>query len=75
MLNSFDSGLDQQIAAVFHNNPHLQQRDLLIRTDAGHVTLKGRVKSFFEKQMAQEALKRVQGVESVDNQLQVTWND
>lgn len=75
MLDQINANLDQEVAAVILSNPHLQQRHVFTRTDAGHVTLKGRVKSFFEKQMAQEALKKIRGVESVDNQLQVNWND
>jgi osmotically-inducible protein OsmY len=31
------------------------------------------VNSFFQKQMAQEALRRIEGVESIENHLQVHW--
>jgi osmotically-inducible protein OsmY len=39
----------------------------------GHVVLKGSVRSFFEKQMAQEAIRRVDGVQMIDNLLEVNW--
>ena len=40
---------------------------------AGIVVLHGRVKSFFQKQMAQESLKRLDGVEKIVNELEVDW--
>jgi osmotically-inducible protein OsmY len=45
-----------------------------INSDAGRVTIKGTVQSFFEKQMAQEALRNINGIESIENQLKVTWS-
>jgi osmotically-inducible protein OsmY len=39
----------------------------------GQVVLKGNVGSFFQKQMAQEAIRRVDGVERINNMLEVTW--
>jgi hypothetical protein len=31
------------------------------------------VQSFFQKQMAQEAIRRIAGVEQIDNHLEVMW--
>jgi osmotically-inducible protein OsmY len=39
----------------------------------GRVVLKGKVKSFFQKQMAQEAIRRLDGVQKIDNLLEVNW--
>ena len=46
-----------------------------VRVEAadGRVVLKGSVSSFFQKQMAQEAIRRVDGVERIDNLLEVNW--
>ena len=44
-----------------------------VETADGHVVLKGSVRSFFEKQMAQEAVRRIDGVEMIDNLLEVNW--
>jgi osmotically-inducible protein OsmY len=44
-----------------------------VETADGRVTLKGNVRSFFQKQMAQEAVRRVDGVERIDNLLEVNW--
>jgi osmotically-inducible protein OsmY len=51
----------------------LNQHQLHIKTEQGHVTIEGTVKSFFEKQIAQETLRKIEGVESIENQLEVTW--
>ncbi|MFT5299830.1 MAG: osmotically-inducible protein OsmY [Mariniblastus sp.] len=58
--------------AVIHN-PHLNHRQMHIKQNAGRVTIHGTVRSFFEKQMAQEALRNIQGVKEIENQLQVEW--
>ena len=73
--NSQPTNLERQLNAVVVRHPHLYQRKLSFRTDQGHVTLHGRVRSFFEKQMAQEALRSLDGITSIDNQLEVNWVD
>ncbi|MGC4005863.1 MAG: BON domain-containing protein [Pirellulales bacterium] len=40
---------------------------------AGRVTLHGRVRSYFHKQMAQETLRGVEGVLEIDNRMIVEW--
>ena len=59
--------------AVIHN-PHLNHRKMHIRNESGRITIQGSVHSFFEKQMAQEALRNIKGIESIENQLEVTWS-
>jgi osmotically-inducible protein OsmY len=66
--------LSQQIQNAVIHNPHLNHRRMQIRTESGRVTLQGSVRSFFEKQMAQEALRKIEGIESIENQLEVTWS-
>jgi osmotically-inducible protein OsmY len=39
------------------------------------VTLTGTAATFFEKQMAQEAVRKVDGVKMIDNCLEVIWNE
>jgi osmotically-inducible protein OsmY len=38
----------------------------------GKVVLSGRVRSFYLKQLAQEILRKVDGIEAIDNRLEVT---
>ena len=60
--------------AIVHN-PHLNHQKMHLTASKGKVILQGNVQSFFEKQMAQEALRRVQGIELIQNELEVTtWN-
>ena len=45
-----------------------------IKTKQGRVVIQGTVGSFFEKQMAQEALRGIEGVKSIENHLEVNWS-
>ena len=66
--------LSEQITDAVVHNPHLKQRQVHFETDNGRVTLNGSVGSYFEKQMAQEALRRIEGIKSIENQLEVVWH-
>ena len=54
-------------------SPYVPQQQVRVETADGRVVLKGNVRSFFQKQMAQEAIRRVDGVEMIDNLLEVNW--
>jgi osmotically-inducible protein OsmY len=58
---------------ALQQNPHLTRGKVQLVADEGRVVLSGVVNSFFQKQMAQEALRRIEGVESIENHLQVHW--
>ena len=64
---SFAELIDNAIA----KNPHLSHRKLRIETHEGRVVLLGTVNSYYQKQMAQEAIRHVHGVRQIDNQLTV----
>ena len=51
----------------------MPNRQVRVEAADGRVVLKGNVGSFFQKQMAQEAIRRVDGVQLIDNLLEVTW--
>jgi len=65
--------LDERLWEEIQRNPHVVHNNLRFVTDRGRVTLHGTVDSFYQKQMAQEAVRRVDGVDEIDNQLQVNW--
>ncbi|MGD9634566.1 MAG: BON domain-containing protein [Pirellulales bacterium] len=65
--------LFERIHLALSANPYVPSRHVSVETTEGHVTLKGNVGSFFQKQMAQEAIRRVDGVQLIDNLLEVTW--
>jgi osmotically-inducible protein OsmY len=62
-----------RVDSAIKGNPHLNGHQVFCQEESGIVVLHGRVKSFFQKQMAQEALKRLDGVERVINELEVEW--
>jgi osmotically-inducible protein OsmY len=65
--------LFDRIHSALLTNPHVPNRQVRVETADGKVVLKGNVGSFFQKQMAQEAIRRVDGVQWIDNLLEVTW--
>jgi len=65
--------LQDQVKSVLSKSPYLSRKELRVEANNGHVRLEGTVDSFFQKQMAQELLRRVDGVEKIVNQLQVNW--
>ena len=67
------SPLDQEISIALKRSPHLLGRNLRFEHSDGRVTLKGVVRSYYQKQMAQESLRDVAGVERIENQLEVSW--
>jgi osmotically-inducible protein OsmY len=63
----------QRVDSALKSSPHLYRHRLFCQEESGIVVLHGTVRSFFEKQMAQEALKRLEGVEKIVNELEVDW--
>jgi len=71
-MNTAASLQDRVSTAILHS-PHVGRRNLHCETLGGRVVLKGVVSTYFQKQMAQEALRHVEGVEQIENHLQVIW--
>ncbi|HCK40883.1 MAG: transport-associated protein [Planctomycetaceae bacterium] len=65
--------LFDQVQIALNNSPYLPSRVVKVEAADGHVRLEGTVSSFYQKQMAQELVRRVDGVEMIENQLQVNW--
>jgi osmotically-inducible protein OsmY len=66
--------LATRISSAIQENPHLRRRNLRFETDQGRVVLRGTVRTYYQKQMAQEALRRLEGVERIENHLEVAWS-
>lgn len=66
--------LVDRVSLALELSPHIGCRHLRVETDQGHVRLCGVVNSYYQKQMAQEALRRVDGVETIENHLEVAWS-
>ena len=67
---SFQSVLEQIVNVIIHHS-HLKQRKIFFQNDNGKITINGLVKSWYEKQLAQEAVRNIEGVVLIDNQLSV----
>ena len=70
MLSTHES-LSERVDNALHQNPYLFGKRLRFEADGSHVVLRGTVRSFFQKQMAQEAIRKVAGVETIENHLDV----
>jgi len=68
-----DMPLDDRVLTALERNPYLARRNLRFETSAGRVTIRGVVGTYFQKQMAQESLRHVDGVHEIENELEVCW--
>ena len=65
--------LFEQVQGALNSSPYLSRKQVVIEASDGNVRLQGTVGSFFQKQMAQELVRRVDGVQQIENQLRVDW--
>ena len=63
--------LSQQVQNAVVHNPHVNHHRIHFRTKENRVTIEGTADSFFEKQMAQEALRKIDGISAIENKLSV----
>jgi osmotically-inducible protein OsmY len=68
-----DMPLDDRVLTALERSPYVARRSLRFETSAGRVTLRGVVTTYFQKQMAQEAIRHVDGVSEIANELEVSW--
>jgi|GEM_PF-1024948 len=65
--------LAEQITAALAQHPYFRRRPPAVQAEAGRVTLHGEVATFYHKQVAQEMIRKFDGVHAVENLLHVTW--
>ena len=65
--------LDQQVQSALVKQAGVPQKNLRFEDSDGRVTMHGTVHSYYQKQMAQEALRRLEGVQTIDNRIEVSW--
>ncbi|MEZ6096371.1 MAG: BON domain-containing protein [Pirellulaceae bacterium] len=62
--------LADEIQMVFVHHAHHPLRKIHVNVGShGNVCLTGRVRTFFEKQMAQESVRHINGVANLENQI------
>jgi osmotically-inducible protein OsmY len=70
-----EAPLSRHVAAVaearFRANSHTALRGISCKGEGGVLVLEGRLSAFFQKQLAQEIVANVEGVEQVMNQIEV----
>jgi osmotically-inducible protein OsmY len=65
--------LHMLVDEALSQSPYFARRGVQVETQEGEVVLRGTVRSYYHKQMAQEILRRVDGVQRIENQLEVDW--
>jgi hypothetical protein len=65
--------LAERVEGAIALNPYFSRRHLRFEAEDGRVVLSGVVGTYFQKQMAQEIVRRIEGVEEIDNCLEVCW--
>jgi osmotically-inducible protein OsmY len=66
--------LDDRVSNALGSSPHLSHRTFRFETHQDRVILRGTVRSWYQKQMAQEMLRCVDGIGEIENQLEVSWS-
>jgi osmotically-inducible protein OsmY len=67
--------LEEQAQERLRATPYVSFRDVRCEYRHGLLILRGQVLSYYEKQLAQEAVARLEGITRVVNELEVTWDD
>ncbi len=70
-MQTCEATLEERIEFAADDSPYLTGSNISIEPDSRRVVVRGVVSSYYEKQMAQETLLRVDGDESVANHLEV----
>ena len=65
--------LIDEVHGALRRSPYVSGHDMQVEATEGVVRISGAVRSFFHKQMAQELIRRVDGVQRIENCLQVQW--
>ena len=68
-----DTALEGRVMSALANNPFLPRRQVHFETQQGKVVLRGIVGTYYQKQVAQETLRTIEGVHEIENLLQVHW--
>ena len=66
------AALEDRLDAAIEASPFVSRHQLHFETHRGRVILRGEVRSYFQKQMAQEAVRGLDGVHAIDNRLEVS---
>ncbi len=60
-----------RIDSAIRKNPYVLHRRVFLESSQGRVVLRGRVDSYYQKQMVQEFLRGMDGISEISNELEV----
>ncbi len=60
-----------RIDSAIRKNPYVLHRRVFLESAQGTIILRGRVDSYYQKQMVQEVLRGMDGIAEISNQLEV----
>lgn len=66
-----DAALHDEVHLALARTPLFSKHRFNVELQEGHVTLRGIVRTYYQKQLAQESVRSVAGVDRVLNELQV----
>jgi len=72
-MSPADQALNERVVTALERSPYLSRRNLRFENSDGRVTIRGVVSSYYQKQMAQETIRRIDGVSQINNELEVAW--
>lgn len=61
------------VTSALDASPYFEANGFRVEAQQGAVRLHGQVGTFFEKQMVQEVVRRLDGVERIENHIEVSW--
>lgn len=70
-----DTDIKRDVEAELRFRPDIDERDIAVKVDNSVVTLTGFTQTFFDKQLAEDAVKRIAGVSGVANDIEVRLGD
>ena len=75
MVQQFYIDQPHSLRELVHNrlagNPFVISRSLTINVNEDEVTLRGYVPTYYQKQLAQESIRNIEGVRTIHNELEV----
>ena len=73
MDTMLESQLLDRVDVALNRIRRQHRRQVEAEAEQGRVVLRGTVGSYYQKQLAQEAVRSVEGVDEVDNHIEVDW--
>jgi osmotically-inducible protein OsmY len=70
-MPSTEPSLQQQVGRAIRHSPYFSAKRVRFETVDDQVILEGVVSTYFQKQMAQETVLRIDGIRQIENRIQV----